>query len=197
MSSLQSHIESLLFIAIKPLTLKALQDITKASRKDVEAVVEALATKHNTEASGIALQRIGDKVQMVTAPDNGQLISEYIKDEATGDLTPASLETLTVIAYRGPISKTELELIRGVNCTLILRNLLMRGLIEEQTDASGLMTTYQVTFEFLKYLGMTDTAQLPDYAALNDDKHLQELLNPQQAQEASAQTASDTSELQA
>ena len=196
MSSLQSQIESLLFIAIKPLSFKALQDKTTAKNKEmIEKAVLALEEKYNQEGSGINIQRIGEKVQMVTSSENTEMISDYVKDETTGDLTPASLETLTIIAYRGPVSKSEIELIRGVICTLILRNLLMRGLIEEKKDDSGLISLYSITFEFLKYLGINSVEELPDFKELNADENLQNLLHPEEVQESQKEEVSDTSKL--
>lgn len=194
---MQKKIEALLFISIKPLSVKALQELVGAKKKEeVIEAIEALMKKYNTQDSGIALARVDDKVQMTTASSVAPLITEFLKDEMTGELTPASLETLTVIAYRGPITKTELEMIRGVNCTLILKNLLMRGLIEEKKDKDELLSVYQVTFDFLKYLGLQEVAQLPEYAELHASAALENLLNPQQAQDATSQIVDDTSNLE-
>lgn len=194
---MQKKIEALLFISIKPLSVKALQELVGAKKKEeVIEAIEALMKKYNTQDSGIALARVDDKVQMTTASSVAPLITEFLKDEMTGELTPASLETLTVIAYRGPITKTELEMIRGVNCTLILKNLLMRGLIEEKKDKDELLSVYQVTFDFLKYLGLQETSQLPGYAELHASATIENLLNPQQAQDATSHIVDDTSNLE-
>jgi len=195
MKNIQVIIESLLFISIKPLTSKNLIERTGAKKEEVEQAIEAIMQKYNQEGYGVRIQKIDDKVQMVTAPESAELVKEFMKDETTGELTPASLETLTVIAYRGPINKHELELIRGVNCSLILRNLLMRGLIEEKKNADELLTTYQVTFDFLKYLGINETSELPDFNLLNSNDHLQQLLNPQAVQDELAESTPDTSTL--
>jgi segregation and condensation protein B len=196
MSVLQSQIESLLFISVRPLSYKVLQEKTGTKKKeDIIGALEGLKAKYNIEGSGVSIQHIDDKVQMVTAGENAELIGEYLKEETTGELTPASLETLTVIAYRGPISKTELELIRGVNCSLILKNLLMRGLIEESKDADGLISMYQITFDFLKYLGIREARELPEYESLNSDENLQKLLHPDEVQESEKEEVGDMSEI--
>ena len=190
-----SQIESLLFISIKPLSVKFLMEKTGAKKDEVENALTSLSEKYPATESGVSLVRIDDKVQLTTAGENASLISEFLKEETTGDLTPASLETLTVIAYRGPISKTELEMLRGVNCSLILRNLLMRGFIEERKDEQGLLSVYQVTFDFLKYLGITSASQLPEFETLHDHALIQQLINPKSVADATASVVADTSEL--
>lgn len=192
---LVSKIESLLFISIKPLSIKFLAEKTGGNKKDIEDALVKLGEKYNIEGSGVSLLRIDDKAQLTTASEHAALITDFLKEETTGDLTPASLETLTVIAYRGPITKTELELIRGVNCTLILRNLLMRGFIEEHKDKNELLSLYQVTFDFLKYLGITSSSQLPEYDKLHSHELIQALINPSAVQDAGSQVVADTSEL--
>jgi len=114
---------------------------------------------------------------MVSAPENSSLVRDFIKDETTGELTRPSLETLTIIAYRGPISKLDLERIRGINCSLILRNLLIRGLIEAKTDRKKNEIYYNITFDFIRFLGINDVNQLPDYERLNKDDTLDRILS--------------------
>lgn len=176
MSTLKSKIESLLFISPKPLSFKKIAELTQKEVKEVEEIVRGLITEYSDR--GMEIKRIGDKVQMMTSGDNHRLVQDFIKDEVTGELTRPSLEALTVIAYRGQISKPELELIRGVNCSLIIRNLLIRGLIEEiETKERGIL--YNVTFDFLKFLGINQVSDLPDYDKLNSDDNLKRLLSGQ------------------
>jgi segregation and condensation protein B len=87
------------------------------------------------------------------------------------------LETLTIIAYRGPVSRAEIEQIRGVNCAIILRNLLMRGLVENQEDKKKMQTVYNITFDFLQFLGLKEQSELPDYAKLNSSESLEKILS--------------------
>ncbi len=175
--SLKSQIESILFIAIRPLSLNKITELTGAKKEEVKAELDNLFNEYNDKDKGINLQKNGSNYLMVTNPNNSKLVAEFLKEEITGELTPASLETLTVIAYRGPITKTELELIRGVNCSIILRNLLMRGLIEEQEDKKNMISTYQISFDFMKHLGIKEIAQLPDYEKLNSNENLGKLLS--------------------
>src|SRR3989338_425576 len=176
MSSLKSKIESLLFISSQPLSVKKLVNSTKADKDKVEAAIKELMTNYNKEDRGVQVQKIGDKIQMVTSSDNAKLVKDFIKEETTGELTRPSLETLTIVAYRGPITRAELEQIRGVNCAIILRNLLIRGLVESIENKKKMQTTYNVTFDFLRFLGMNQPSELPDYEKLNSSESLQRML---------------------
>src|SRR3989344_7037419 len=103
MSDLKSKIESLLFISNQPFSLKKLAGLTKAEKAKVEQAVEELVKDYNIEGRGVGIARVDDSVQMVTSAENSQLVQDYIKEETTGELSRASLETLTIIAYRGPV----------------------------------------------------------------------------------------------
>ncbi|OGY49088.1 MAG: SMC-Scp complex subunit ScpB [Candidatus Buchananbacteria bacterium RIFCSPHIGHO2_02_FULL_45_11b] len=176
MPTLKSQIESLLFITNQPFKIKKLADLTKADKKDVEAAVAELIAEYNQAGRGVQIQKIGEEVQMATASDNAKLVKDYIKEETTGELSRAALETLTVVAYRGPVSRAEIEQIRGVNCAVILRNLLMRGLIESREDKKKMQMIYNITFDFLKFLGISGQKELPDYEKLNSDESLEKIL---------------------
>ncbi|MFA5022456.1 MAG: SMC-Scp complex subunit ScpB [Patescibacteria group bacterium] len=177
MSSLKSKIESLLFISNQPLSVKRLINLTKAEKDKIEEAIKELVAEYNSQPDkGIGLQKIGDQIQMVTAADNSKLVKDFIKEETTGELSKASLETLTIIAYRGPISKAELEQIRGVNCAIILRNLLMRGLIESKEDKKKMQIAYNITFDFLNFLGLHQQSELPDFEKLNSSASLEKIL---------------------
>jgi len=177
MSSLKSKIESLLFISNQPFSVKKLVSLTKEEKEKVEAAIKELLAEYNQESRGVQIQKIGDSIQMVTAGDNSVLVKGFIKEETTGELSRAALETLTIVAYRGPISRAELEQIRGVNCTIILRNLMMRGLVEAKQDNKKMQTIYNITFDFLKFLGLNEQSQLPDYGKLNSSESIDKVLN--------------------
>jgi segregation and condensation protein B len=120
---------------------------------------------------------IDGEYQMSTAPDSSKMVKDFLKDEITGELTRPALETLTIVAYRGPISKPDLEQIRGVNCSLILRNLMIKGLVEvKSSDKSG-EALYNITFDFMRYLGIKKTSELPDYEKLSKNEILEKVLN--------------------
>jgi len=168
--SLQSQIESILFVAIKPMPVKELADLTKAKVKEVEEALESLAAEYKNGERGLSLIKNNNQYQLTTAPENAALIQEFLKDETSGELSQPSLEALTVIAYRGPIGKLELEKIRGVNCSLIIRNLLLRGLIEEKYNKVTDENYYTVTHDFIRFLGLSNISELPDYVKLRAEE---------------------------
>lgn len=136
------------------------------------------------EESGVMLAVVGEKYQFTSHPDNAKLVELFLKADVTGDLTQPALETLTIIAYRGPITKPELEQIRGVNCSLILRNLLIRALIEKVEEKKLSLPKYQVTHEFIKFLGIDSVQELPDYKKLSQHEILDEVLRSTEEREA-------------
>ncbi len=174
--TLLSQIESILFVASKPLLVK---DLAKAIQKNQAEVVEALENlklKYNRDDSGIFILQIEDKYQMATNSENSKVVEQFVKNEAQGELTRPQLETLTVIAYRGPITRPELEQIRGVNCSIILRNLLIRGLIEEKEDENKFLPVYSISFEALAHLGLKSILELPEYEALHKHEFIEKIL---------------------
>ena len=171
-----SILESLLLAAGKPLTYKEINKLLDSKDDQLKKVLNDLKEKYNHDDSGVHVLINNQKVQFVSNPDNINVLKEYFNDDLSGELTKPSLETLTIIAYRQPISKEELEQIRGVNCAMIIRNLLIRGLIEESVDKDNLATNYSVTMDFLKYMGISSVKDLPDYEKLNSDENLQKLL---------------------
>lgn len=176
MDKLKSQIESLLFISGRPMSVRELVEITKGKNKEVEKACEDIMAEKKKNGSGSQILKNGSNFQMVTAPENAAMIQEFIKDETTGELSRPSLETLTIIAYRGPVSKTDLDRIRGVNCSLILHNLLVRGLINAREDKKKDETYYSVTFDFLKFLGLNDIKELPDFERLSQEDTIDRML---------------------
>ena len=179
-----SQLESLLLVAGKPMSFATLMKLLECTKDELRDALKVLEDRYNESGSGIHLMMNDDKVQLTTNPENKKLISEFIKDETTGELTKPSLETLTIIAYRQPISKEELEQIRGVNCSLILRNLMIRGLIEAHEGRGGLATMYAVSMDFLRYLGINKVEELPDFEKLHSHESIQQLLERSEEQQA-------------
>lgn len=171
-----SQLESLLFVAGKPIIIKDLALALAVSESQMEEMIKFELEKMNIPENGLHLAISNQKVQLISNPDNGKFLRDYFKEELNSELSKPSLETLTIIAYRQPISKEELEQIRGVNCSLILRNLLIRGYIEAYDDKNSLATTYSVTIDFLRHLGIDSVKDLPDFAKLNSDDNLKRLL---------------------
>jgi len=177
--NLISQIESILFVASKPLSFKDLVKATGINEEEIKSAVEELKLKYNDSESGINILFLEDKIQMGTNSANQTVVDLFVKIEASGELTKAQLETLTVIAYRGPITRPELEQVRGVNCALILRNLLLRGLIEENDVENKILPTFTLSFEALRHLGVNTVAELPNYSELHTHEFVERVLGNQ------------------
>ena len=171
-----SILESLLLASGKALTYKEASKLLECQEEDIKKILPQLEEKFNRADSGIHILVNNQKIQFVSNPDNIQVLKDYFQDELSGDLSKPSLETLTIIAYRQPVSKEELEQIRGVNCSMIIRNLLIRGLIEESNEKDSLTTNYSITMDFLRHMGLSSVKELPDYDKLNSDENLAKLL---------------------
>lgn len=174
--TLQSQLESLLFVSAKPLSVKELVDLTMTNVSEVEKALAELAEDYKNQARGFTLIKNNGQYQLTTSSENAELVAKFLRDETSGELSQPSLETLTIIAYRGPIAKLDLERIRGVNCSLILRNLLLRGLIEEKTDRQKNENFYSVTLDFIKFLGISTIEELPDYVKLHTEETIDQVL---------------------
>ena len=166
-----SVLESVLFVASKPLAIKK---IAKALRADISKIEESLLSLEQkyTDTAGIHIVRVGDTVQMITNPENTEAVEAFVKNEIQGELTKAQLETLTVVAYRGPITRPEIEEIRGVNCAVILRNLMIRGLVTEHDNKERVLPVYELSIDALRHLVVSSISDLPDYKSFQNHEHL-------------------------
>ena len=177
---IKSAIESLLFISGEPMKISKLAKIIEVSKEDVENALMILVGDYSSQNRGITIIRKEDEVQMATSPDNAGFVDKVVKSDLQESLSNASLEVLSIIAYRGPISRTEMEAIRGVNCTYTLRNLMMRGLIERIDNPKDLRGyVYKISFEFLKKLGIDGVSKLPDFDVLSKDERIESIITNQ------------------
>lgn len=174
---LTTKIEAILFAVAKPLPFKQIAKQLGIAEELVTEAVNEIRAKRNIDESGVHIIVQDEKVQLVTNPAVGEEVALFLKQEASGPLTRPSLEALTIIAYRGPITKPEIEQIRGVNCSLILRNLLIRGLVEEKDDLERLQPVYTISLEFMRKLGIDTVDAFPDYASFHTNEKIDELLS--------------------
>lgn len=162
--NLLAECEALLFLHGEPLSLKKMSEVLSVPLEECEALLDQFEEELKRAERGIRLIRHEGKVQLVTKPEFHKLLEVFMKKELSEDLTPASLETLSIILYLGPISRTRIEYLRGVNSMFILRSLLVRGLIERSSDPSRANSfVYQASFDTLKHLGLERQVQLPEY----------------------------------
>ena len=164
----EQKIESILLVSPQGVSFKELTKLLKQEKEDVIGAVKKLEDWYTADR-GITIQISGEEVRLVTNPACAEIVAQHTKQEMGGELTRPQLETLTVVAYKGPITKSEIEQIRGINCTMIVRNLLMRGLIVE--EEGKLESVYRVSLESLSLLGIASVQELPDYEKL----HTQEI----------------------
>jgi segregation and condensation protein B len=162
MEELSAKIEAMLFFKSEPLSLAFLVKELASSEEQVSKALENLES--GLRERGIVLMRKEDSFQLATAPAYSPLIEKLEKDDLSRDIGRAGLETLSIILYAGPISRSELDYIRGVNSQFIVRNLLVRGLVERVQSKKDLRSfLYRPTFKLLAYLGIERLENLPDY----------------------------------
>jgi segregation and condensation protein B len=167
---LTAALESLLFIYGEPIILEKAAKFLEVKPADLEESVNNLENKLKTDNSrGLMLGRTADQIQLITKPDFHKLGEKIVKEEIKENLTPAALETLAIVAYNGPLSRPKIDYFRGVNSSYILRNLLVRGLVERQPDPQrSYVFLYNASFDFLKHLGLANQKELPEYQKYKD-----------------------------
>jgi segregation and condensation protein B len=161
-------IESLLFVADRPVEVA---DLAQALDVEPEAIEDALQTlEAHYQTRGIRLQRRRDQVQLVSAPEAGPTIELFLGLERSGRLSVAALETLSIVAYRQPVTRMQIEAIRGVRSDGVLRSLVRRELIESvgRAPTVGRPILFGTTFEFLQQFGLQSLDDLPALGELSD-----------------------------
>ena len=153
--------ESLLFVAPEPVTVANLAAALEVPRDRVEGALSRLASRQAER--GLRLQRAGQRVQLVTAPEAAGYIERFLGLDLTTRLSAAAMETLAIIAYRQPVTRAQIDDLRGVSSDGVLRTLLHRGLVEQgdRLEQAGRPFQYQTTFDFLQYFGLESIDDLP------------------------------------
>ncbi|OQY24407.1 MAG: SMC-Scp complex subunit ScpB [Anaerolineaceae bacterium 4572_32.2] len=159
--SIAARVESLLFVADAPVSTDRLARALEATEGQVEGALSELETAYAER--GLHLQRIGNHLQLTTVPEAAPYIERFMGLEARTTLSRAALEALGIIAYRQPITRPEVDAIRGVNSDSVLRTLLRAGVIEEvgRAPTVGRPILYGTTFEFLQHFGLRGLNELP------------------------------------
>lgn len=154
-------VEAFILVSDGPVSIEILAQALERDAATIEATVAELIADYS--ARGIRLQKMRDRVQFVSAPEVSDQVQKYLGLDTAPRLSPAALETLAIIAYRQPITRPQIESIRGVNCDGVIHTLLARNLIESvgELETVGHPTLYATTFDFLHYFGLTNLEQLP------------------------------------
>ena len=162
----KSLVESLLFVADHPVPIRDLAEALEVDTDEIESALLSLDADY--QERGIRLQRKGDEVQMVSAPEAGPHIERFLGLEISGKLSVAALETLSIVAYRQPVTRAQVDAIRGVQSDGVLRSLVRRGLVEQvgRAPTVGRPNLYGTTFEFLQQFGLQGLSELPDWEKL-------------------------------
>lgn len=166
---IKSIIEALLFVWGDPLSLKDISYILEIDEKKTKEIICEMIDEFNFERRGIKIVQIKDSYQLGTRPEHFKWIEKLNIPKTKKNLSNAALETLSIIAYRQPITKSEIEAIRGVRCDKALDTLLEKEIIEEKgrLDKTGRPIIYGTTKQFLRYFGLKSLNELPP---LNDFK---------------------------
>lgn len=158
---LAASLEALLFVTAEPVSPVQLATALEVSAAEVEAGLAELEEALRTR--GLRLQRHAGCVQLTTAPDTAELIERFLGLEATSHLSRAALETLAIIAYQQPVTRPQVEAVRGVNSDGVMKSLFGKGLVQEfgRAEGPGRPILYGVTPDFLQYFGLSSLSELP------------------------------------
>lgn len=167
--NLKSIVETILFAYGDPLSAEKLARAAKVKKEEVIATLHSLGEEYKER--GFSLVEKDGEWQLGSNPNNAVYAEDLLKSEFSEELSRAALETLAVVAYKGPLTRADLEFVRGVNSSFTLRNLLMRGLIERiENPKDARSYLYRVSFKFLQHLGLGSSEELPGLKEFKDQK---------------------------
>jgi len=165
---IEKQIESILFWKAEPVKIS---DLAKILEISVEQVNEAAASLNlSLENRGIQLLNNNNELSLITSAENGPLIEKLLKEELNKELSKAALETLSIILYKGPMKRSEIDYIRGVNSQFIIRNLMIRGLVDKEqnpNDERGFF--YKASADLLNFMGIKAVSEMPEYEKVRTD----------------------------
>ncbi|NOY35763.1 MAG: SMC-Scp complex subunit ScpB [bacterium] len=164
--NLDAGVEAVLFVKGEPMAIRDLAKLFKTGEGKIEEAVSLL--KEKLSGRGLTLIRKGNMVSLASSPEHSEAAGALAEEETDSKLTRAGLETLSIVVYKELVSRAEIDYIRGVNSSFILRNLLIRGLVERiihPNDSRSFL--YRPSFKLLRYLGVGDISELPEYGDFN------------------------------
>jgi segregation and condensation protein B len=169
MNNLKKNIQAILFISGEPVKMKKLIEILEEKEERIKEMILEIKNDFVEMNHGLTIIENNDCFQISTNSQVSEIVEKFLKNNLKEEISPASLETLSIIAFRGPIIKSEIDNIRGVNSVFILRNLMIRGLIERERDNKKGIFEYKISFDMMKKLGIDKIEDLPDYGKYNSD----------------------------
>ncbi|MBQ1364234.1 MAG: SMC-Scp complex subunit ScpB [Clostridia bacterium] len=161
--SLKGRIEAILFVAGEAVSLKDMAKALAVGEKELKSALEEIGSEYDYEQRGFMLKRFGDKVQLATRPLYAEDVLRLLQPVQQQSLSQAAMETLAVVAYKQPVTRAEVEQIRGVKCDYSLQSLTAKGLIAEagRKDTIGRPILYATTDTFLSHFGLATLEDLP------------------------------------
>lgn len=171
-------IEALLFVAGEAVSKKDLAKLIEGSEALVQESLQEL--EQELMGDGLSLVQTATHAQLVTAPAVSNYLAQFLENEEAPLSKPAS-EVLALVAYRGPISRLDIEAIRGVDCRQTLRSLKFRGFIAPASSGTK-VPLYDITEDFFQHLGITKREELPNFDNLSTSKRIQEIINTSSGQ---------------
>lgn len=202
--SIKSAFESMLYVWGQPLAAKDAADTLDISKKDAIELFEELAEEYEKEDRGIRIRRVNESFQFVTKEENADIIKRLCTPVKVKRLSQAALEVLAIVAYKQPVTKGEIDAIRGVKCDRVIEGLMRKELVREKgrSDAVGRPMLYATTDTFLKNFGFEDLSELPEIEDLedvldveddeNDIDSRQMRMNLEGTDDSSSETAGDS-----
>lgn len=162
-NNLKSILESILLVAEKPVSARELSTVSGAMLSDVQKTLAGLIEEYKDR--GMKVIKKGEYFSLVTAPENAEAVSRFLNEELRHDLSEQALEVLSIITYKQPVTRIDVEEVRGVASDQLLRNLMIRGLITEvgRKESPGRPILYGTTMEFLQYFGLGSEKELPEF----------------------------------
>jgi segregation and condensation protein B len=189
-NELKSALEALLFVSSQPLSLDRLKGIVEeTTQEQIEAQLQALQQEYDERHAGIMLVEVAGGYQLATRPEHAPWIRKFKSVKVSTKLSKPALETLAIVAYKQPITRTEVETVRGVNIGGIMRNLMERRLVKivGKKDVPGKPMMYGTTPEFLQYFGLKDLSALPtlkEFQELEAGEEIMETIPAETPEEA-------------
>ncbi len=159
--SLSALVEAILFVSPEPITAAQISSLLELTPREVKNALEELEALY--QGRGIRLQYHKKKIQITSAPEAAPILESMLELETTSTLSQAALETLSIVAYQQPITRPQIDSIRGVNSDGVLRTLLNKGLVDDvgRAEGPGRPILYSTTTEFLKHFGLSSYEELP------------------------------------
>ena len=170
-----AQIEAILFASGDPVSIEKIGNFLKLNKKQFDKEIKGLIEKYEDSESGLQIIEKRGKIQLATKANLSESVAKFLGKALNEELSKATLETLAVIAYRGPVTRVQIEHIRGVNCSYALRTLSLRGIVDrKENPLDSRSYIYEVSFEFLKSLGLENVENLNKYKELREQLPIEE-----------------------